>query len=413
VVQPDDLLDEAIRSFGRHLRAGNLSERTLETYAESLTLFARFLAQQDHPQDPTQIRTADVQGFITQLLRTKKPATASVRYRALQQFFKWLVEEGEIKENPMARMRPPRVPEQPPEVLREEELRRLLEVVDKGQTFEDRRDAALLRFLVDTGGRRGEVCGLRYVPNDPMQNDVDLEQGILRVVGKGGRERVLPIGRKTIKALDRYLRVRARHNQAHLPWLWISDNGRLGPNGILQLVRRRGLQAGIGKIYPHQLRHTFAHTWLANGGEETDLMRLTGWRSRSMLSRYGAQQLRNELSRPTAGSRPATGSDPKRYGLSVRLPYYGGSQAAWLEERMAKITKLSVGGQELQVVEQDFETVKEDWNEYRLLDGGRIRLKTTVQKVYRILDPAGKPAFTPDGEPNVVVRHVSQVVASD
>ncbi len=288
VVQPVDLLDEAVRSFGRHLRAGNLSERTLETYNESLTLFARFLAQQNRPLDPAQIRTADVQEFITELLRTRKPATASVRYRALQQFFKWLVEEDEIKENPMARMRPPKVPEQPPEVLREEELRRLLDVVDKGQAFEDKRDAALLRVLVDTGGRRAEVCGLRYYPDDPEQNDIDLDQGILRVMGKGGRERVLPIGRKAIKALDRYLRVRARHNQAYLPWLWISDNGRLGPNGILQLVRRRGMQAGIGKVYPHQLRHSFAHAWLASGGEETDLMRLTGWKSRSMLSRYGA-----------------------------------------------------------------------------------------------------------------------------
>ncbi|MDP8955691.1 MAG: tyrosine-type recombinase/integrase, partial [Actinomycetota bacterium] len=157
-----------------------------------------------------------------------------------------------------------------------------------GPTFEDRRDAALIRVFIDTGARLSEVGGLRWAPDDPEHNDLDLDQGLIRVIGKGRRMRLLPIGRKTVKALDRYLRKRGQHPDRDQPWLWLSRKGQLTPSGIRQAIRRRAREAGIGSIHPHQLRHTFAHTWLATGGSETDLMRITGWRSRAMLQRYAA-----------------------------------------------------------------------------------------------------------------------------
>jgi site-specific recombinase XerD len=106
-------------------------------------------------------------------------------------------------------------------------------------------------------------------------------------MGKGSRPRACPYGRKTAQALDRYLRVRARHPQAWDPWLWLGKQGRLGDTGVAQVVKRRGEQAGL-KLHPHLFRHTFAHSMLADGMQEGDLMRLAGWRSRQMLGRYGA-----------------------------------------------------------------------------------------------------------------------------
>jgi hypothetical protein len=104
---------------------------------------------------------------------------------------------------------------------------------------------------------------------------------------KGCRERTLPFGRKAGEALDRYLRARARHKDAELPWLWLGKRGRLTEWGLVMMLRRRGAQAGLPGLHPHQFRHTFAHQWLAQGGTETDLMRIAGWKSRQMLQRYG------------------------------------------------------------------------------------------------------------------------------
>ena len=180
------------------------------------------------------------------------------------------------------------MPLDPPDVLREEQLKALLATCDKGQETEDRRDAAIIRVFIDTGARLTEVTNLRWHPSDEALSDVDLERGILRVLGKGRRERVLAIGRKTVRALDRYVRQRSAHRDAELPFLWLGIKGKMGESGIRQIIQRRGGQAGLGAIHPHQLRHSFAHTWLSEGGTESDLMRLAGWNSRTMIQRYAA-----------------------------------------------------------------------------------------------------------------------------
>jgi site-specific recombinase XerD len=250
--------------------------------------FARFLADSGMPTDVANIKREHVEAFIEHLLEHWKPATANNRYRGLQRFFSWLVQEGEIRESPMARMKPPRVPENPPPVLSEAQVKTLLNTCAKGHAFEDRRDYALLLMFLDTGARRSEIAGLCYAPDGPEANDVDLDTGVIRVMGKGRRERVLAIGRKTVLALDRYIRARGQHPAAAQPWLWLGLKGKLTEAGIRQVFKRRGKVAGLPDVHPHQLRHTFAHQWLSNGGQETDLMRLTGWRSRTMLQRYAA-----------------------------------------------------------------------------------------------------------------------------
>jgi integrase len=190
--------------------------------------------------------------------------------------FKWLLEEGEITSSPMGRMRSPSVPEDPPAVLSDAELRALLKACE-GSDLAARRDMAILRAFIATGARLSEIANLR------MEN-VDLDDQTLTVVGKGSRVRVLPIGAKTVKAIDRYLRVR----RSDLAELWVGGKGPMTPSGIAQMIRRRAAQVGIGHVHPHQFRHTFAHRWLASEGQEGDLQEIAGWRSREMLRRYGA-----------------------------------------------------------------------------------------------------------------------------
>lgn len=113
---------------------------------------------------------------------------------SLQQFFKWLAAECEIDGSPMATMSPPQLPETPPPVLREAELRKLLDAC-AGTDFEDRRDNAIIRLFLDSGMRRGELAGLRV-------EDVDLDQEAAVVRGNGRRPRACPFGHKTGQALD-------------------------------------------------------------------------------------------------------------------------------------------------------------------------------------------------------------------
>jgi len=271
-------LPPLLGSFERHLRAANRADTTVATYLVAARQAEAFLRARG--KELPEASRADLEAFMGDLLARRAPSTAATYHKVLRILYAWLEEEGEITANPMAKLRAPIIPEQPVPVVPEDGLRRLLATC-AGKTFEDRRDTALILLLVDVGPRRAELMGAKVA-------DLDFDLDVLLVLGKGRRERALPFGRKTALALDRYLRVRARHKDAALPWLWLGLRGQFTAWGLVQMLRHRGEEAGIPGLHPHQLRHTFAHQWLAQGGGETDLMRLAGWRSRAMLHRYGA-----------------------------------------------------------------------------------------------------------------------------
>ena len=273
-------LEVLVRSWERSLRAGNKSPKTIRAYGDSARLFSAFVLDKFGTAAAERVGREQVESFIEDQLARHKPTTASVRYRSLQQFFKWMLDEGEIRSNPMARMSPPIVPEVPVPVISDDDLRTLLKACE-GAAFEARRDLAILRVFVDTGVRLAECRGMRV-------DDVDFDSETITVTGKGRRPRAVPFGAKTSQAIDRYLRVRARHPQAASPALWLGPKGGLTDSGVQQMLERRCAEAGIDRIHPHQLRHTAAHVWMASGGGETDAMRLFGWKSRTMLNRYGA-----------------------------------------------------------------------------------------------------------------------------
>jgi site-specific recombinase XerD len=273
-----------VPSWQRSLRAARRSPRTIQSYTEAAEQLADFLVRRGMPTRVESIKREHVEAFIEDLDARFKPATVGVRFRSLQQLFKWALDEGECTSNPMARMRSPSVPEDPPDILSTSELRTLLRICE-GSSLVARRDAAIFRVFIDTGARLAEVAGLKLL-------DVDLDDQTLTVVGKGSRRRLLPIGAKTVRAIDRYLRVR----RSDFPDLWIGGRGPMTPSGIAQMLRRRAIEAGVGHIHAHQFRHTFAHRWLADEGREGDLQEIAGWRSRDMLRRYGASS-RSERAR--------------------------------------------------------------------------------------------------------------------
>ena len=276
-----------VASFRLHLAAENKAERTIRAYTEAVRWFAAaHLLCQTSKTRWEQVDTQDVQRWMVHLLGRYSEAYAYQQYRALQQFFRWLAAEEELPD-PMARLRPPKVTQKPVPFFTSVELSKL-EKACRGNTFAQRRDAAILAVFRATGVRLAELAGIRYDPDGPGRSDLDMERREIKVRGKGGKDRTVRIDHEAARRVDRYLRVRARHEQAYRLGLWLGTGGR-GPltgNGIYQMVKRRGDQAGV-RVYPHRFRHHFSHTWLDRGGAEGDLMELNGWSSPQMLDRYG------------------------------------------------------------------------------------------------------------------------------
>jgi site-specific recombinase XerD len=280
---PNDIA-ELVGEFMIMLQATNRSPRTIELYIRGVESLRAFLVSRGMPTAVDTVAREHIESFFAWMLGDGGFAAASAKayFDGIRQFFRWAEEEGEVEEgrNPMRHVRPPKVIAQPPDVLDVEQIRALLKACD-GRTFEDRRDAALVRLLYDCGIRLSECTGLEL-------GDVDLERRECRVLGKGRKERDVWFGATTAQALARYLRVRRQHPQATRSEFWIGLRGPMTPSGVRQTLERRGIEAGIGPVTPHRLRHSFAHAWLTAGGEETDLMRLAGWSSRQMLQRYAA-----------------------------------------------------------------------------------------------------------------------------
>lgn len=268
-----------MESFALSLEARNAAPATVTTYRYAVEGLGRFLAEQGMPTAVEHVTREHVQEYMKALLQTHSPGTARNYFKSLRVFFKWLDEEGEIQGSPMARMKEPKVPDNPPPVVDVARLKTLLKACE-GRGFDERRDMALLRLLIDTGIRRAEAAGIQLL-------DVDMPMRTIRVTGKGSHQRSIPMGAKTAQALDRYLRVRSGHRLAEISALWLGPRGALTIWGVTSVLKKRAKKAGLGNVYPHLLRHTFAHEWRLAGGDDDGLMQIAGWRSREMLNRYG------------------------------------------------------------------------------------------------------------------------------
>ncbi|WP_406399193.1 tyrosine-type recombinase/integrase [Streptomyces sp. NBC_00879] len=267
-----------LNSWLIHLAAERKSDQTLKTYGDGVRAFLRWAAATG--TEPVLDR-GTVNRFIASLIAGgAEPATARSRQLAVRRFSAWCAEEGEIDTDQLLGLKPPRLDVKVVDALDDDEIRRLLKACE-GRELRDRRDAAIVRLMAETGARAGEVVNLKVT-------DVDLVAGTAVIRrGKGARGRVVPFGRQSAQSLDRYLRVRRTHRLADSPALWLGERQRgFTYQALYSALRARAEAAGIEGFHPHRLRHTAATRWLAAGGSEGGLMAVCGWSRADMLHRY-------------------------------------------------------------------------------------------------------------------------------
>jgi integrase/recombinase XerD len=276
VAAPD--LASLLSSWELSLRAERKSPATIKVYGDGVR---RFLAWCEETGHSPELERRSVAAFVAALLDAgAEPATARSRHLSLRRFSAWLVEERELREDPLLGSKPPKLDSKVVPVLTEDRLRALIAACG-GPDLRDRRDEAIVRLMTETGMRAGEVIAMETA-------DVDLKDGVAIVRrGKGGKGRTVPFGHRTGRAMDRYVRLRRRHRLAETAALWLGDRGKgFTYYGLHSALKYRAEQAGLIGFHPHVLRHTAASRWLAAGGTEGGLMAVAGWSRRDMIDRY-------------------------------------------------------------------------------------------------------------------------------
>lgn len=282
------LIADLLPSWELSLADRQLSGRTVEVYLRTGRQLTAFLIERGFPADTEGVDAPHLRAFLGAEATRTSAISAHQHYRNLRVLFKWLIREDERQApNPMERVDEPKTAAKVKPVLSVDQLEALLRACE-GNTFEARRDTAIIRVFLDCGVR---VSGLA----NALKADVMLTGAAktIKVVLKGGSEHLVPVGRKTAAALDRYLRARARHNHAASPWLWLGTCGRdpshFGASGIQDMIERRGEQAGLGKVTPHWFRRTAAHMMLEAGMQEMDVARVAGWKTTAMVRVYAGE----------------------------------------------------------------------------------------------------------------------------
>ncbi len=258
-------MNEFVREYISVLRLEkNLSENSVSAYKNDLNIFITFLTDYGIT-DFSEVDNKALLEFFNRKEQSEKETTTNARcISALKGFFKFLENSSYIKKNPMDKIEPPRIIRKPPEVLAFSEIEKLLDQPDT----EDKlglRDKAMLELFYSSGLRISELINIRVA-------DLFFEDEVIRVLGKGSKERIIPVGSSAIKWVTEYL-VRSRplleKKSLSKNIVFLNRNGKkLSRMGIWKLLKAYSKDAGIEKdVHPHTLRHSFA-THLVEGGAD-------------------------------------------------------------------------------------------------------------------------------------------------
>lgn len=293
---PTDL-DRLIPGYRLFAKTEGKSPRTIAVVSSSVTYLERFLESEGLTTDAEHIGPAELRAFILYLQQKRcfsghrftKPQekglsghTINCYLRSIRAFWSWLVSEGIVESSPFAKIKVPKVPRKVIPTFSEAQIAQLLSAIDVA-TPEGYRDQAIILTLLDTGLRVSELTGITL-------DNLQLEEGTVKVMGKGNKERLVPIGKRAQRLLWHYIsRYRPEPTQPKCKLLFLTWEGLpLTKDRIEKIMARYGQKAGIKGVRcsPHTLRHTAAISFLRNGGNVFSLQRLLGHSNLEMTRRY-------------------------------------------------------------------------------------------------------------------------------
>ena len=284
-------LEGQLQAFLLSCRVDGLSPATLENYQYQLGRFVKFCnslamaSDQRGAAAPLQdgdkgdrVTPQHIRLFLLKLRETNSPVSVGDYYKAIKRFFNWLIQEGIIEgASPLQNIRPPRKEEKIVRPFSQQDIDNLL-LLCSGNRFVDLRNKAIILMFLDTGLRLSELANIQL-------RDINFDREIIKVMGKGAKERVVRIGKTTQKAVLRYLLIRQDNHSC----LWVTEERKpLTVSGVQIAVKKLCHRAEItdAKCGPHTFRHSFAINFLRNGGGEFALQLMLGHASLYMTRRY-------------------------------------------------------------------------------------------------------------------------------
>jgi integrase/recombinase XerC len=283
-------MDELIRAFTDHLHGERrVSPHTLRNYVSDLAQFREFLAERklclddDDAIDACKVDIHVVRAFLASLTKDHKKSSIARKLAALKSFFRYLVATKRIEKDPLLLIQTPKQEKPLPGFLSVDDVFQLLGGIKMKKSL-DIRDSAILEFFYSTGVRVSELVGLHWA-------DVDFQLEIVRVVGKGSKERIVPFGKVAKEALQDY--ASEQRKRWNFPCkgeaaVFLNNRGeRITTRSVARIVEKRLRQAGITvKMGPHGLRHTFATHLLNSGADLRVIQEMLGHASLSTTQRY-------------------------------------------------------------------------------------------------------------------------------
>jgi site-specific recombinase XerD len=286
-------LDQLIQEFELYNKVVGKSPKTVEKYDFVLGLFHQYLEDKGFSSFLGDLTLPLVREYVVHLQQRERlttpvksggkglsPNTIDTHVRSLRAFFHWIYTEGYTKEHILDRLKPPRLPQELMVPLSDSELSSVYSAID-GRTVWGARDLAIVTTLLDTGLRRNELAELQV-------EDIQLEEGRLKVMGKGRKERIVPFGNSTTRVLIRYyhhFRPFPVYGAENSFFLTVDGTSMTG-NAVRLIMDRLAIKSGVRRLHAHLFRHTFAVRFLMNGGNVFSLQQILGHTSLEMVRRY-------------------------------------------------------------------------------------------------------------------------------